>query len=430
MTTQYNDPANGSPSTVGEQFRLDAYDRIALTDAKELEFFSQMSDTINMPKYMGKKMRKYHYLHVLDDANANSEGIDAVGVKLSTTKWYVFSGNRAMHNTNGYATEAAARTAAGVGEAVQLGTGNLYGSSKDVGTLTERFPVIGEKGGDYNGVSTTRVSVESNLEKFGFHDKYTMESTEFDTDSEREKHWRREMVNAASQMSEAMVQVDLLNAATTIRYGGNALSMAQITGEGTVSEITFDDLQRLDMALNEAKAPKGSKILTGTKLVDTRTIPSGRPLYIGTELLPMIYQMTDNFGKPAFISSEFYAAGTTLMRGEIGRIGKFIIIEVPQMLGWEGGGASVGTNGGYRDAHGKYNVYPMLCVNSGSFSTIGFASDGKQSKFKIKHVKPETDISYAKEVFGETGFLSIKWYYGTLILRPEWLGLCLTVAKW
>lgn len=429
MTTLYNDPAGGNASTVGEQFRIDYYHRKALVDAKELEFFTQMSDTINMPKHMGKKMKKYHYVHLLSDQNANSEGIDAAGRKLDATRWYVFRGNRAMHTVTGYATKAAAKAAAQPGEAVQLGTGNFYGSSKDVGTLTARFPVIGEKGGNVNGVTTTRVAIESNLQKLGFHDTYTAESTEFDTDAEREMHWRREMINGASQMSEAHLQVDLLNSATTLRYGGEATDRSEMTGEGTVSEITYDDLQRLELSLNENKCPKAVKILTGTRLIDTVTVAAGRPMFVGAELIPMLTRMTDHFGKPAYVPAHKYAAGSTLMRGEIGRIGAFIIIEVPQMLHWEGSGATAtGANPGYRETDGKYNVYPMLTIGSGSFSTIGFASDGKNSKFKIKHVKPGSDISYAKEYFGENGFLSIKWYYGILILRPEWIGIAHTVA--
>ena len=31
--------------------------------------------------------------------------------------------------------------------------------------------------------------------------------------------------------------------------------------------------------------------------------------------------------------------------------------------------------------------------------------------------------------YGETGFMSIKWYYGFMILRSERIGLVLTVAK-
>jgi N4-gp56 family major capsid protein len=72
----------------------------------------------------------------------------------------------------------------------------------------------------------------------------------------------------------------------------------------------------------------------------------------------------------------------------------------------------------------------MLVVGDGSFTTIGFQTDGKTVKFKIKHVKPESDVSYALDKFGETGFYSIKWYYGTMILRPERLAVLWSVAEW
>lgn len=154
-------------------------------------------------------------------------------------------------------------------------------------------------------------------------------------------------------------------------------------------------------------------------------------MYIGTELVPMIKTMVDSFNQPAFTSVEKYAAGTTLAEGEIGSVEQFRIIVVPEMMHWEGAGAAVGTDGGYRNNGTKYNVYPMLVIGSGSFTTIGFQSDGKSHKFKIKHVKPGSDISYSKDdPYGEKGFMSIKWYYGSLVLRPERIALVKCVAEW
>jgi N4-gp56 family major capsid protein len=78
---------------------------------------------------------------------------------------------------------------------------------------------------------------------------------------------------------------------------------------------------------------------------------------------------------------------------------------------------------------GKVNVYPILVVGDGSFTTIGFQTDGKTVKFKIKHVKPGSDGSYSRDdPYGETGYYSIKWWYGSVILRPERLAVIKTVA--
>jgi N4-gp56 family major capsid protein len=71
----------------------------------------------------------------------------------------------------------------------------------------------------------------------------------------------------------------------------------------------------------------------------------------------------------------------------------------------------------------------MLVIGDASFTTIGFQTSGKMVKFSIKHAKPGSPESYANDPFGETGFMSIKWYYGFMALRPERIGLIKTVAR-
>ena len=69
----------------------------------------------------------------------------------------------------------------------------------------------------------------------------------------------------------------------------------------------------------------------------------------------------------------------------------------------------------------------MLCIGSESFTTIGFQTGGKGSKFVIQTKKPE---AHRDDPYGEIGFTSIKWYYGIMFLRPERIGLIKTVAPY
>jgi N4-gp56 family major capsid protein len=245
-------------------------------------------------------------------------------------------------------------------------------------------------------------------------------------------HINREMIMGANEMTEDLLQIDLLNAAGVVRFGGAATSTATITGEGTVSLVTYNDLMKLEITLDDNRTPKSTKIITGSRMVDTRVVESARYMYIGSELIPMVKKMTDNFSNQAFISVEKYASAGNVARGEIGALGGFRIIVVPEMMHWEGAGANAtAANAGYRETNGKYDVYPMLVVGDGSFTTIGFQTDGKTVKFKIKHVKPETETSYGHhDPYGEKGFMSIKWYYGFMALRPERIALVKTVAEW
>jgi len=152
-------------------------------------------------------------------------------------------------------------------------------------------------------------------------------------------------------------------------------------------------------------------------------------MYVGSEMVPAIMKMTDYHSNKAFIPVAQYAEAGSVIRGEIGSVDSFRIVEVPEMMKWSGAGATrvAATDAGYYNTNGNYDVFPMMVVGEGAFTTIGFQTDGKTVKFKIKHVRPSENHS-SSDPYGETGFYSIKWYYGTMILRAERLAVLKTVA--
>ena len=483
MTRQYN--AGGNSSDIGaSQLSNDFfYQKKALIEMAKEQYFGQQADVQSMPKHMGKTIKRYLYLPMLDDANVNDQGIDASGVsttmsatiKITLPEVLASANGRASHFIVGEGANAAAAITAveaaaqlffrdiggfditaaatdtydetkAVVEALnpawvvddslaQTGTvvsahGNLYGSSKDVGTIAAKLPALSESGGRVNRVGFKRVELQGSLEKFGFFDEYTQESIDFDTDAELMMHVNREMTRAANEITEDALQIDLLNSAGVIRYAGDAISTASLSGDtGGITLVTYDDLMRLSIDLDNNRCPKNTTLITGSRRVDTKTVQGARYIYMGTELVTQIKRMTDTFGNQAFISIEKYASAGTVARGEIGQADQLKILVVPEMMHWAGAGAAVGTNAGYRETGGNYDVFPMLVVGDESFTTIGFQTDGKTVKFKIKHSKPGSPESYANDPYGETGFMSIKWYYGFMALRSERIALIKTVAE-
>jgi N4-gp56 family major capsid protein len=286
-----------------------------------------------------------------------------------------------------------------------------------------------------NRVGFSRVELSGSIALFGFFDEYTKESLMFDTDAELEMHINREMLRGASEITEDMLQIDLLNAAGVIRYPGAATSLATLSGEtGAVTEVDYEDIMRLGIDLDNNRCPKKTKMLTGSTLTDTKTINSARPMFIGSELQPTLMAMKDLHNNPAFVPVRHYAAQGTVtnpntFHGEIGAIDTFRIIVVPEMLHKAGVGASVTNNAGYRATAGKYDAFPMLVVGDQSFSAIGFQTDGKKPKFNIIHKKPSEETADRNEPYGQTGFMSIHWYHGTLIERDERIACIWTVAK-
>ena len=363
----------------------------ALIEARKEQYFMPLASVENMPKNMGKTIKVYEYVPLLDIRNINDQGIDAAGTVIAN--------------------------------------GNLYGSSKDIGTITSKLPVLTENGGRVNRVGFTRITREGSIAKFGFFTEFTQESMDFDSDADLMSHLSRELVNGAHEITEAVLQKDLLANAGVIVYSGMATTNGTITGVGaTPSVVSYQNLMRLDSILSDNRTPKQTKVITGSRLVDTKVINGGRVIYHGSELTPLFKGMKDLFDNPAFISIQHYADAGTVLNGEIGSIDNFRFVEVPEMLHWAGVGAAEGVNPGYRATAGKYDVFPMLCVGDGSFSTIGFQTDGKTVKFNVMTKMPGLETADRNDPYGETGFSSIKWYYGFLAKRPERIGLIKTVA--
>ena len=180
----------------------------------------------------------------------------------------------------------------------------------------------------------------------------------------------------------------------------------------------------LSIALDDNKTPKQTKIIAGSRMVDTKTINGGRVMYVGSELITVLRAMTDLHSQPAFVSVEKYADAGNIMNGEIGTVDQFRIVVVPEMQYTENGGASAADTAGTGD--NGADIYPMLVVGDGAFTTIGFQTDGKSVKFTINHKKPGKEIASLDDPYGEVGFYSIKWYYGFMALRPERLGIIWT----
>ena len=457
---------NNPPSVPGSHPQLIPFYwlRKALIDLKKEQYFGQLSDTTSMPKHYGKTIKRFHYIPLLDDRNINDQGIDATGsvvtdeVTITVTdpagmsRYAVGNGANAAGAladakkkaedmfknlgmaTTAYAAAKTALTAAGwtitEGDAVNNG-GNLYGSSKDVGTIVGKLPAISETGGRVNRVGFTRISLEATINNFGFFDEYTEDSLNFDNDSDLMQHISRETLRGANEMVEDQIQIDLLNGANVVFYGGTATSASELTGEtgATPSVLDYETLVRLDTMLNDNRCPTDTKLISGSRMTDTKTIAGARYAYVGSELKLNLLKMVDFHNQKAFVPVHQYADAGSIAHGEIGSVGNFRFIEVPKMLHWDGAGAAVQNNAGYMEANGHYNVYPLLVVGSGCFTTIGFQTDGENTKFKILHTAPGSKAANRNDPYGKVGFYSIQWWYGMMITRPEWLACVKVVAE-
>ena len=392
MPTMYNAPP-ATTSSVGEQQYTHYYYRKAIMDARDEMFFTPLGSAIDMPKHYGKKVSAYFYVPLLDERNINDQGLDANGATITD--------------------------------------GNLYGSSKDVGTITSRLPVLAENSERANRVGFTRETREAEITELGFFFEFTKDSLDFDSDQELMEHLTRESLNGAVQLNEAVLQLDLLAGAGTISFTGDATTDAEISGEGgSVTVVTYEDLARLRVALDENRTPKKTTIITGSTKIDTKTLQSSRFMYIAPALENTIRHMRNSQNESVFVPVEKYAdaAKSTLMSGEIGAAAGFRFIVVNEMFSWDGAGATeTVANAGYRATGGNYDVYPMLTIGDDSFVTVGYQSKGQSKKFDIITQKPGESRD-SQDIYRKKGYQATSWWYGTLIKRPERIAIIKTVA--
>ncbi|WP_038345665.1 N4-gp56 family major capsid protein [Acinetobacter sp. A47] len=394
MTEQVKGHLYADGKSIGaDQLNPHLYERKALIEARKEQYFGQLASVKAMPKNHGKEIRLYHYIPLLDDENINDQGIDASGAKIKN--------------------------------------GNLYGSSKDIGSIPSKMPVLGETGGRVNRVGVSRKELKGTFEKFGFFAEYSADLLNFDSDAELLMHINRELLNGAMEITEDALQIDLINNAGTLRYCGPALEdgdMGASPHAAAKYELTYKDLMGLSIDLDNNRTPKKTTIIKGTRLIDTVTLPSARVAYCGSEMIPTLEMMKDLHGNPAWVPTHKYAAGTTLLNGERGQIGEFRFVIVPEMMKFAGAGAAA-TDADYHETDGKYDVFPVLVVGDESFTTIGFQTDGKTVKFQITHKKPGKETADKTDPYGEMGFISIKWWYGFMVLRGERLALLKSLAR-
>lgn len=403
MALNYNSPIDGSKSSIdgadSDQMRSFLWLRKSIIETRKEQYFLPLASVINMPKHYGQTVQVFEYFPLLDDRNVNDQGIDATGAVIAN--------------------------------------GNLYGSSKDVGAITSKLPHLSENGGRVNRVGFKRALLKGRIHEFGIFTEFSKDSIDFDSDDTLREHLSRELMSGAVQMTEAQLQIDLLNGAGVLIFCGAATVRAQITGEEVgglpASVLDYDSFMRLDQILTDNRSPRQTTVITGSLFTDTKVVPACRIMYVGSEVVPSIKRLRDPFGNQAFIAVQHYADAGNTLNGEIGSLDQFRIIQVPEMLHWAAEGAEVGTNPGFRtavDSLGaeRYNVYPLLVVGDESFTAIGFQTDGKKLNITAMTRNYGKEAMNENDPYGKLGISSLAWWYGSLIWRNNRIGMINCVA--
>lgn len=402
----YNAGTVGSPSTVDvksgkAQLQQFHYNKKAIIDIKDEMLLGQLSGTMSQPKNEGKEVVKHRIVPILDDANeVSGSGIGTDGTTATT--------------------------------------GNLYGSSRSIGVISGKLPALGEASGRANKVSMSRQERRGSIVNQGIFMEYTKDELAFDSDPMLKEHLTREIVRSAAQINEDYLAIQLVNGAGINYFAGDATSIATID---QTAVPTLADLVRLDIMLDNKKCPRDTTVITGSRLVDTKTVQAARYMFISPDMkmdfmsIEALDSTTTNV-KMAFVPVEQYSDANSngkyikAIAGEIGKVGPFRIVVHPKMVTRAGEGAAWTDQATFRNNGTKFDVYSNLVVGSGAFTHIAFEfGAGSQGKFKVQHKTPE-ELRSRENPYGKFGMTVIEWWSGVLIERPEWISNYYTASKY
>ena len=371
---------NGTNTTSGANTITHHYDRAGVKAATADLIYSAFADSKSMPQKYGKTFKISMWQQILDGAGVAGMGLDK----------------------DGNAT-----------------TGNLYGSSRDLGDITAGLPVLGEGASEVNRVVVTKKTGEVTFNRFGLHLAYTDEVDLFAED--RTQMIYREMLgDAAAQVNEDLIQRDMLSG-SNVFYVGSAVSRLTV-GQDTTSVtgaddadslISYDDTRKIVATLVSNRAKKFTSIVTGSTKIDTKTINASYVGIVGPEVKFDLQGVADTFGRPAWIPVNQYGSAATLMPHEVGAINELRFVETERAQKWVGAGANIPAayTGTLANNGTKFNVYPILCPTQGAFATVGLQGWGKM-KFNAKAPGQVSDT----DKYGTRGFFSVNWFYAGIIL--------------
>jgi len=407
----YNAGTVATPSTIDKgagngQIRQNHYNRKAVIDIKDEMILSQMSGTMAQPKNMGKEVVKHRYIPLLSDENNNplEVGLDTTGTA------YV--------------------------------AGNLYGSSRGTGFIEGKLPDLSEDSGRVNKVSFSRKEVKGNIVNRGFFFEWSKDEVNFDSDPQMKQHITTEAVRGANQINEDVLAIELINGAGITYFAGDATTLATID---ETSVPTIQDLIRLDTELDNNKCPRDTKVITGSKLIDTKVVAAARYMFISPDVkMDFMGIKAINGTDDAFVPVEQYQAASgnskfiKTIHGEIGKVGPFRIVVHPKMVRYsDAADAAVGAawasaagTDPFRNDGSKFEVYPNLVVGSEAFTHIGFEfGAGTAQKFNVTTKMPE-ELRTKENPYAKTGMTVIEFWNGVLVERPEWIAVYNTSASY
>lgn len=425
LLNYYGDGANAS---VGQQSKTFFYDRALIISSNKNFTFRQFCVSKDMIQKSGKQYRisVFHPMYLrMPYTDDTWNDMTKKTFSEDFQKYGYMSGRDLADLTNGLY--------------------GLDGKGYPTGTYNNNGIRLLEGEGPANKVTLKKSTYIGNLERFGEMIEYTDEITLFSEDS-TQMIMRSQLGEKASSVMEDLIMLDMLSTPSVI-YSGPALSketMGNGIGNGAVDAITktnaveqsykvsWELFQAIGDRLLKNRAPKFTKILTGSVKIGTIPISACYVAIVSNNIKVDL----ENIGKNErytgtsyqFNRVETYASNGSIMENEFGRLGEFRFIYSDRLPVERGAGALVeddytgnlsystvlGTDNQTEEKH--FDLFPILIPTEGSFATLNLVGNNKVNFTS----KAPQDIDKT-DPFGTKGFFAYNFWYGSVILHPEWL---------
>jgi len=410
-----------------DNVRVDYYDRGAIKIAVADLIYGKYVDSKTQKRNSGKTFRISRFLHILDDANVNNQGLDGDGNVIGNTM--------VIFNNIAYADQGAADAAkatfdataegiAAIANNVEPGTftvttggGNMYGSSRNVGDVVTGIPVLAEGADRVNRVGITRENFACTLVRQGNFEEYNDEVQLF-SDHDMQMEYRTKLARLAIEVKDDNTQLGMLGAAGVRFYAGTATSIATIGTGDEVALPTYNFFRKITKRLKINLAIRNDSMLTGSTKVGTTPINKAYYAIIGPDVT------YDVEGIPEFRAVHEYGYASNLADNEIGSCHETRFLETTRAMKYAGEGAAVTANPGAQETGGAYDVFPILYPTKGSYATVSLAGAGS-IKFKSKAPGKAT----SEDPYGVKGLFSYNTWFAGLALQPEKLLVAYVTAS-
>lgn len=431
-------------NTISRQFNEEYVSRAIVEMEPRKKFFTNMSSSENLPLNHGDTLTKQVRLPMLHPENMIDGNVDAKQAKLLEYSWYALDKDGVIDseyhaddylgaNGNDKAAAIAAAKAAAIakvgtlaaGAVVKSGAGNILWGSASYAVQEGPLVEIPEEGGVMNLLNGSTKLVSAKISFHGIGHKYTQRSIDLDSRKGEIAIAIRDLARATGEIREMQVMSSVISQSESNRMIASNVALTPAQMKAT-DVLTYDALTALEQELLRNNVPMDTEIQTGTDLVDTKVVSDAFVIFCNREMLPTLRKLKGPGDTIVWRPKESYAAGLPggakgLMDGEIGQIGSFRFVMVPDLMAYRGGGSKVSddttlTAGERANRHasgGYYDVFPLIVVGADSFVTTALAKKDVIGR----HIMPKSDIH--NDMFGEQGGVMSKWTYGFLCYRPE-----------